>query len=176
MPSSSIFKHIPVKKDDRVQRLILSPGAHVTVYGQMRQEGLHLRRGHRFGFCVLLLAFCSHGYEERWASHADGRATGRPRDALCPSVSFRDAQGAEHIVYSSTASYPPKHQVGDTVRVLYSPEHPRDAKIESFFSLWGLPFVTGLLAAFYLPLGLLVWFWPRIVARFRPRPPIIHAA
>ena len=83
-----------------------------------------------------------------------------------PVFSFRDAQGADHIVYSSTASYPPKHQVGDTMRVLYSPEHPRDARIESFFSPWGLPFVTGLIAAFYLPLGLLVWFWPRIVDRF----------
>ena len=115
------------------------------------------------------------------ATRADGRVTqiverrGDHGTLYAPVFSFRDVLGAEHTVYSSTASYPPEHQVNDTVRVLYSPEHPGDAKIENFFSLWGLPLVTGLLGVFYLPLGLLVWNWPRIVQRFRHKPPVIRA-
>lgn len=115
----------------------------------------------------------------RTATAADGRVTqmverqGEQGTLYSPVFSFRDTKGVEHLVHSSTASYPPEHQVGDVVRVLYLPERPQDAKIESFFSLWGLPFVTGFLAAFYLPLGLLVWHWPKIVQRFRPKPPPI---
>src|SRR4051812_35444155 len=60
-----------------------------------------------------------------------------------PVFVFRDSSGAEHTIHSHTASYPPEHQVGDTVRVLYLPGSPQDAKTDRFFSLWGLPFVTG---------------------------------
>ncbi len=92
---------------------------------------------------------------------------GENGSVFAPVFSFRDALGSEHTVYSSTASYPPAHQVGDAVHILYSPDSPRDAKIDSFFSLWGLPMITGIIATFYLPVGLLIWFWPRIVQRFR---------
>ena len=87
-----------------------------------------------------------------------------------PVFVFRDANGAEYTVRSKTGTNPPKYQVGDTVSVLYSPENPERAKIDWFFSLWGLPFVTGLLAAFHLPVGLLVWYWPSLVQRFRHAP------
>lgn len=119
----------------------------------------------------------------RTASHADGRVTqllqryDKENDLLyAPVFVFRDAQGAEHTVYSSMASYPPMQQVGDSVHVLYSPDDPSHAKIDSFFSLWGWPFVTGQLAAFGLTIGLVIWFWPRIVRRFRPASPVSHAA
>src|SRR5258706_9407012 len=62
----------------------------------------------------------------RTATRGDGRVTqmverqGDHGTLYAPVFSFRDAQGAEHTVHSSTASYPPEHQVGDTVRVLYS--------------------------------------------------------
>ncbi len=117
----------------------------------------------------------------RTATRADGRViqiveqNGEHGTLYAPVFSFRDAEGVEQTVHSSTASYPPEHRVGDVVHVLYLPGRPKDAKIENFFSLWGLPFVTGMLAVFYLPLGLLVWYWPAIIQRFRPKPPVIPA-
>jgi len=101
---------------------------------------------------------------------------GKHGKLYAPVFVFRDGSGAEHTVHSSTAINPPEHQVGDTVRVLYSPASPQDAKTDRFFSLWEWPFFTGLLAAFYLPLGLLVWYWPSIIQRFRHEPPVINAA
>lgn len=118
----------------------------------------------------------------RSAARADGRVIqmveqeGDGGKLYAPVFVFRDANGAEHTVHSQTASYPPEHQVGDTLRVLYSPSSPLNAKTDRFFSLWGWPFVTGLLAAFYLPLGLLVWHWPSIIQRFRHEPPVTNAA
>jgi hypothetical protein len=83
-----------------------------------------------------------------------------------PVFTFRDANGMEHTIHSDAASNPPKYQVGDNVRILYSPHNPEAAKTDGFFSLWGVPFVTGLLAAFHLPAGLIVWHWPRLKQRF----------
>ncbi len=115
------------------------------------------------------------------AARADGRVIqmverdGEHGKMYAPVFVFRDASGVEHTVHSQTASYPPEHQVGDTVRVLYSLGSPQDAKTDRFFSLWGWPLVTGLLAVFYLPLGLLVWHWPGIVQRFRNASPVTNA-
>ena len=125
------------------------------------------------------LAYCWHFV--RTATRGTGRITqlveskDKDGDTLyTPVFVFRDAAGIEHTVYSSIASYPPSHQVGDSVFVLYSPQSPQDAKIDSFFSLWGLPAITGGLAGFYMPLGLLLRFWPRIVQKFRREPPVIN--
>ena len=118
----------------------------------------------------------------RSAARANGRVIqmverdGEHGKLYAPVFIFRDSSGVEHTVHSVTASDPPEHRVGDSVGVLYSPQNPQGAKTDRFFSLWGLPFVTGLLAAFYLPLGLLVWYWPCIIQRFRHEPPVIHAA
>ena len=117
----------------------------------------------------------------RSAARADGRViqmverAGEHGKLYAPVFVFRDSSGVEHTVHSETASDPPQHQVGDTVRILYSPHNPQDAKTDRFFSLWGLPFVTGVLAAFYLPVGLLVWHWPSIIQKFRHDPRVIHS-
>ena len=117
----------------------------------------------------------------RLAARADGRVVqmveqdGEDGKLYAPVFVFRDSSGEEHTVHSHTASYPPEHQIGDSVRVLYLPGRPQDAKTDRFFSLWGLPFVTGILAAFYVPLGLLVWHWPSIIQRFRHAPPVTNA-
>ena len=101
----------------------------------------------------------------RSASRADGRIIqmlergGEHGKLHAPVFTFRDASGTEHTVHSDSASDPPEYQAGDTVHILYSPTNPQNAKIDRFSSLWGLPLVTGLLAAFYTPVGLLLWHW-----------------
>jgi hypothetical protein len=79
-----------------------------------------------------------------------------------PVYKFDDAHGVEHTIYSSMGSYPPDHQVGDKIKVLYLPDDPGNAKIDDFISLWIIPLVTGLLAAVNFPVALVIWFWPKI--------------
>jgi hypothetical protein len=83
-----------------------------------------------------------------------------------PTFSFRDASGVQHIVASNVWSAPPQHRVGDTVAVLYQPTDPQGARMNGYWHLWGLPTITGLLGGIYLPIGLVLLFWPRIIGRY----------
>ncbi|HTL51091.1 MAG TPA: DUF3592 domain-containing protein [Planctomycetota bacterium] len=49
---------------------------------------------------------------------------------------FTDGRGEKHRLRSGVASAPPAHKVGQKVEVLYRPNEPEKAKIESFFELW----------------------------------------
>jgi Protein of unknown function (DUF3592) len=117
----------------------------------------------------------------RTASHADGKIIrmieqqDNDGTAYFPVFTFRDAQGAEHTIHSSSGSFPPDYEVGDTVPVLYSPTDPTNAKIGSLFSVWGISLITGILGGIDLPAGFVVWFWPAIVGLFRRRPPVYAA-
>ena len=53
-----------------------------------------------------------------------------------PVFSFIDREGKEHEIHSSYGSYPPRYEVGDSISVLYEPQNPRKAEIDSFLSLW----------------------------------------
>jgi hypothetical protein len=76
----------------------------------------------------------------RIAAHAHGRIVRmiehKDKDeetVYFPVFSFRDAQGEDQTVHSSSGSFPPAYEVGDTVSVLYNPNDPSNAKINSFF-------------------------------------------
>jgi hypothetical protein len=128
------------------------------------------------GFICFVIAFVSSLYFwhfVRTAAHADGKIIRmleqRDKDddtVYYPVFSFHDAQGGEHTVHSSSGSFPPAYEVGDTVPVLYSSSDPTDAKIDSFFSVWGISLITGIIAGIDLPAGLIVWFWPAIIGIF----------
>jgi hypothetical protein len=84
-----------------------------------------------------------------------------------PTFRFRDASGAEHTVASTASSSPPRHRIGDAVRVLYRPSDPESARIDGYWYLWGFPTITGFVGTFSLAIGLVVLFWPRLLARFK---------
>jgi len=68
-------------------------------------------------------------------------------------VQFVSADGRSHIVHLTEGSSAPFHEVGDEVTVLYDPEHPLEARIQSFGSsalLWVLPGITGILGVAFL--------------------------
>jgi Protein of unknown function (DUF3592) len=115
----------------------------------------------------------------RTAAHTDGKIIqmleqkDNDQTAYFPVFSFHDAQGAEHTIHSSSGDFPPAYEVGDTVPVLYSTTNPAEAKIDSFFSIWGISLVTGILGGIDLPAGLVVWFWPTIVGIFTRKPSVL---
>lgn len=70
-----------------------------------------------------------------------------------PVFEFRTADGRLVEVRSSTSSNPPSHTEGDKVPVLYLPASPEDARIASYFPLWGGATITGGLGAVFFLVG-----------------------
>jgi len=60
-----------------------------------------------------------------------------------PVVKFTTREGQEFRFRSNVGSSPPSHRTGEAVTVLYNPANPHDAKIDSFFSLWGFGLIFG---------------------------------
>ena len=70
-----------------------------------------------------------------------------------PVVRFVLPDGSRQTVQATEGSWPPAYQVDESVTVLYDPEHPDQARIDSFagaLSLWIVPLVTGILGVAFL--------------------------
>jgi len=74
--------------------------------------------------------------------------------AYFPVYTFRDEQGRDHEITSSLGRYPPSHQVGDTVQVLYQASQPERARLDEFSDIWGWVLIAGSLDAMTLIVGL----------------------
>lgn len=75
------------------------------------------------------------------------------QDYYYPVVEYVSADGRRHSVQMSEGSSSPSQEVGDQVTVLYNPERPLDARIQSFGSyalMWVLPGITGILGLGFL--------------------------
>ena len=86
------------------------------------------------------------------------------REFYFPVVQFTAEDGRRREVKMSEGSDPPSHEVGDEVTVLYDPDHPLDARIQSFASaafMWTLPVITGILG---LAFGGGVWFVRKVMS------------
>lgn len=79
-----------------------------------------------------------------------------------PVISFQIGPSQRVQFKSMAHSNPPEYQVGASVRVLYDPERPDEARIRSFTSLWLLPVILGSLGLIFTGLGagLLLGFIP----------------
>lgn len=95
--------------------------------------------------------------------------------SYAPTFRFLDAAGAPHTVSSSFYSSPPEFHVGDSVTVLYRSDDPQTARIDSYWQVWGLPSLLGIIGSIELPVGLIVLFWPKITGRFRRESPHAQA-
>lgn len=93
----------------------------------------------------------------------DGEGAAR----FSPRFTFRDTLGNEHVITASVATSPAPNRVGDQVPVLYRPDDPKEAKIDRFPDVWGLPFVTGILGGLAVIVGQVLPFWPRICSALR---------
>lgn len=66
-----------------------------------------------------------------------------------PTVRFTAADGREIVFTSRVSTNPPSHYEGDVVRVLYRPESPQNARIDSFTGLWLAPVIVGGIGALF---------------------------
>jgi hypothetical protein len=83
-----------------------------------------------------------------------------------PTFRFEDASGGQHVVSSRVYSSPKQFNVGQNVRVLYRTSEPQNARIDSYWQLWGLPTVFGILGGVLLPIGFIALYWHKIRSRF----------
>jgi hypothetical protein len=68
-----------------------------------------------------------------------------------PVVTFTTLEGEKIEITSSSSSNPPAYNKGERVDVFYMPDAPREAKISSYFSLWGVsPIIGGIGSIFFL--------------------------
>jgi hypothetical protein len=70
-----------------------------------------------------------------------------------PVVQFRTLAGAMVEFRSNFRSKPAGYRLGDAVTVLYEPDAPDRAEIESFMTLWFLTLICGLLGTIFLGAG-----------------------
>ena len=75
------------------------------------------------------------------------------QDYYFPVVEYVSSDGRRHIVHMTEGSSVPQHEVGEDVTVLYNPERPLEARIQSFGSsalMWVLPGIMGILGLAFL--------------------------
>ena len=91
----------------------------------------------------------------------------RSRDSrtYSPVVQFVNEAGKKIEFKSRTGSNPPDYSRGEKVEVLYLPENPEEAKINSFFALWGGALIFGGLGSVFFLIGGGLILYPIIKGR-----------
>jgi hypothetical protein len=72
-----------------------------------------------------------------------------------PVIRFVTARG-QHVTFQATqgSESRPAYQIGQSVGILYNPQHPEDARLDTWFSRWG-PVDNLLFGFLFLLLGIL---------------------
>lgn len=100
----------------------------------------------------------------RASAAADGhivelrRKPGSSRISLAPTFRFTAQNGVSYTVMSNIYEKPPTYVPGGSVPVLYPPDQPASARIDSFWQLWMPQFVLGVVGAgfSFIPLAVVL--------------------
>jgi len=82
-----------------------------------------------------------------------------------PIVKYTTTAGEQRTFRSMNGSSPPRYRVGEAVDVLYDRTNAADARIASFWSLWLIHIVFGVLGAVFSLIGGGVFFTRVMMAR-----------
>jgi len=81
------------------------------------------------------------------------RSRSSDSDTYRPVVVFKSNGGSTIEFTSSSGSNPPSYSKGEIVEILYQESSPEQAKINSFFSLWGATTILGGLGSVFFLVG-----------------------
>jgi hypothetical protein len=81
------------------------------------------------------------------------RSRSSDSNAYYPLVRFEDDQGRLTEFLSSSGSNPPSYSRGERVSVLFIPGDAESARINGFFSLWGVTLIIAGLGGVFLMIG-----------------------
>ncbi|MFA6520855.1 MAG: DUF3592 domain-containing protein [Candidatus Gracilibacteria bacterium] len=82
-------------------------------------------------------------------------STGKYR-SFRPVVKYKTLTGKEQSFTNLVGSRPNPYKVGDHVPVFYDQANPSKAVIGTFFSLWLLPFIFGLIGTIFTIVGIVL--------------------
>ena len=82
-----------------------------------------------------------------------------------PIVAYTTGTGERRTFRSLIGSSPPAYRVGETVEVLYDRTNPPDARIASFWSLWFVQIIFGVVGSVLALVGFGFFVYRRIMAR-----------
>jgi hypothetical protein len=85
--------------------------------------------------------------------------TNRLLDA--PTFSFTAEDGESYTVTSGVSTIPPEFAIGQKVKAFYEKYHPKSAKLDSFWQLWFLSFLFGILGIFFTGAGYVILQYQR---------------
>lgn len=95
-------------------------------------------------------------FETRASSRVGTGNSGRRTTTYAPVFTFRDEQGKDYTVTSSTGQNRAAYERGEEVTVLYDPADPERARIHSFTQMWLLPVIFGSAGVAFLVVGLVM--------------------
>jgi len=81
------------------------------------------------------------------------------RGDFYPRIRFRTRDGQEISLITNTGSNPPSFRVNEPVAILYDPQQPYHASIQSFSELWFLPTLLGGMGIIFCSVGLVAPIW-----------------
>ncbi|GHO85830.1 DUF3592 domain-containing protein [Dictyobacter formicarum] len=87
----------------------------------------------------------------RYSTNSSSNHVATANSTCRPDVRFTTQSGQEITFTSSISSS--TYNKGDNVPVLYHPNHPGDARIADFVSLWLFPLIFGGMGALFLIIG-----------------------
>jgi hypothetical protein len=90
------------------------------------------------------------------------QSAGKTRKSFSPIFQFKAANGRSYTVTSNIAERPTSWRLGGPVQVLYQPDRPENAHIDSFAQLWMLQMVVGVVGAAFSTIPVLI-----LIRRFR---------
>jgi hypothetical protein len=105
---------------------------------------------------------------------AQSMATGKYPGMYAPMYAYTDKDGRGHEITDSVSSNPKPYAVGEQVTMLYNPDDPTDAKVDSFWSLHLFTFIAGVFASIGLMAALFLLIILPLIFGFatkKPAPP-----
>jgi hypothetical protein len=82
-----------------------------------------------------------------------------------PVVEFNTPGESVVRFTSPVGSNPASYSVGEKVEVMYLESSPEKARINGFFSLWGLPVILGVLGSVFFLVGFSIFMFGRLTGR-----------
>jgi len=121
------------------------------------------------GICMLVGSFYSYNQTQKFISSSvsttgtvsELRLSVSDRSRVYyPTIKFKTQQGETIETELNVGSNPPEHTVGEQVTILYDPNNPRDANVNSFLSLYFVAVVLLGLGGTFTTVGLGVLIAP----------------
>jgi hypothetical protein len=78
--------------------------------------------------------------------------------SYAPCILFTDIHGRQIEFVSSISGSRGFYEIGEKVDVIYDPELPEEARLNGFFTVWGVATVTGLGGAAFFSIGFVLLF------------------